>query len=364
MWQTLGAPSPVVLGTEVPWRAYETVMSPPHRRPSPSPRLVRLSAIGVVMIVTMAVGGCTESGRRSNGTGSEQPPPGSGTASSSVSVSCGRASTQLSFVSTRDGREEIYVLDINRPQDATRITDLPGAVEDPTWSPDGRHLAFRWFHNGSVGLYVASADGSNVRLLADGGVTPDWSPDGRLIAYARAPGDIWVVNVQAALRGHSSSSRVLIRRNARLTQMEYPRWSPDGKHLLFAGYVSGSFDVWVADAEGTHVRDITPQSSLEYSATWSPDGTKIVFDSNRDTTTGDDLYIVDSDGSNLRRITSSPTGGGPAWSPDGRWIAFVSTRDGNTELYIMRPDGTNQRRLTNDSAEDLGPVWLCRVPNS
>jgi Tol biopolymer transport system component len=281
-------------------------------------------------------------------------------ASPTTTATC--SSTRLSFVSERSGRLQIYSLDIRDPLKASRITRLPGAALDPTWSPDGGRLAFRWFRprTRAVGVYVARADGSDVMLLLDKAVTPAWSPDGRLIAYAHPNvRGISVIQVGEALRGDRSTIRVLVHT---AEQAEYPHWSADGTRLLFAGYRTGSFDLWVVDANGQHLRDLTPQPSLEYGATWSPDGKLIVFESNRDSTSqsGGDLYTITSDGRTIRRLTQGGNNYGPAWSPDGRWIAFNSRRDGNNEIYLMRPDGTQQRRLTHDRHEDLLASWVGR----
>ena len=284
--------------------------------------------------------------------------------STSAEPSCPR---WLSFVSTRSGRKQIYALDITHPSEVQKITRLTGQVFDPTWSPDGRRLAFRWFQprDDAVGVYVADADGSNVNLLVEGGVTPNWSPDGRLIAHA-GPKGISLVDVVRALNGDASASRALTRSDP-TTPQEYPDWSSDGSQLLFAGYRRaeggtsvGSYDIWIINADGTGLRDLTPYSSLEYGATWSPDGDQIVFGSLRGSSPdqGEDLFVIDTDGTDLRRLTTSGGNGAPAWSPDGRWIAFVSSREGNPDVYIMQPDGTGLRRLTTDPRGDYSPAWL------
>lgn len=186
----------------------------------------------------------------------------------------------LSFVSDRSGRKQICALDVRRPADVVRITRLPGHVFDTTWSPDARRFAFRWFRpkDDSVGVHVSEADGSDVDLVADGGVTPAWSPDGRYIAHA-GPEGISIVEADKALSRDSSASRALARTDPGSPQ-EYPQWSPDGHRLVFSGYASnGSYDIWGIDSDGGGLRDLTPRPSLGYGATWTPDGKRIMFGS-------------------------------------------------------------------------------------
>jgi TolB protein len=90
---------------------------------------------------------------------------------------------------------------------------------------------------------------------------------------------------------------------------------------------------------------------------WSPDGSKIVFQSTR---AGDEnqLFIMNADGSGVKQLTFTEAGNlTPSFSPDGTKIAFQSERDGNREIYVMNADGTNQTRLTDEETEDSHPKW-------
>ena len=156
---------------------------------------------------------------------------------------------------------------------------------------------------------------------------------------------------------------------------ENPTWSPDGTQIAFhSNRSAGRFNIYRMNADGTGLVPLTdfalPFSSR--SPSWSPDGTKIVFTSDRDGSRKSEIWVMNADGTNLIKLTTnlqlgSDLGGpfysfdrNPSWSPDGTKIAFSTNRDGiaNPEIYLMNADGSNQTRLTNNSAQDEVPSWL------
>jgi len=145
-----------------------------------------------------------------------------------------------------------------------------------------------------------------------------------------------------------------------------PDWSPDRSQILFASTLHGGGqadeEVYVMDADGSNVRRLTNtpgDSTSSWAADWSPDGQKIVFTSNRDGSTlgwdGYDLYVMNADGSNVQRLTREPGfDASPAWSPDGEHIAFRSDRKSTDGIWLIASDGTGPRRLSNHGAR---PAW-------
>ena len=129
-----------------------------------------------------------------------------------------------------------------------------------------------------------------------------------------------------------------------------PDWSPDGSQIAFVSYRSknkeilvGDADIYVMDASGGNVHNLTRHPALDTAPDWSPDGKQILFLSNRDG--GINTYVMDTDGQNVRRLTDYPPGGefadAPKWSPDGKQIAFEWVRAAGNGIYVMNINGRN-----------------------
>jgi uncharacterized protein YjdB len=242
-----------------------------------------------------------------------------------------------------------------------RRTTLSAFLRDEQGVAAGRASGVRW-----------SSDKPDVALAREGGVIDALSP-GRAAVTATASwgksakADVFVVGdlLVSSNRGGSfgiyqtraaGSLNLLPLLQDSATNIQAVL-GPDRTRIAFSSNRSGSFDLYLMDADGRNLRRLTTDAGNEGDPAWTPDGTQIVYTFTRGTTT--QVAIMPVDGGEARSLTTASGGNhSPSVSPDGRSIAFISVRDGNQEIYAMNLDGSNQRRLTKTSERESSPRFF------
>ncbi|EDM70355.1 translocation protein TolB precursor [Roseobacter sp. AzwK-3b] len=202
-------------------------------------------------------------------------------------------------------------------------------------------------------LAIMDYDGANVSYLTDSAsivLAPRFSPDGRQVLYTSYESGfprIYVLQVGSAQR------RVLEQQDG--TMSFAPRFAPDGRRVVYSLSSGGNTDLYMMDiGSGTSTR-LTNAPSIETAPSFSPDGSRIVFESDR--SGSPQLYIMPSAGGEAQRISfGQGRYGTPVWSPRGDLIAFTKQSKGRFHIGVIRTDGSEERLLTA-SFLDEGPTW-------
>lgn len=252
----------------------------------------------------------------------------------------------------------------------------------PSWSPDGTQLAFTGFELGPTvvipDIWVVSADGSDATNLTHSPgpsmLSPSWSPEGSQIVFASTDRDLWIIDVDSGNRRRIASD---------VAYYSSPAWAPDGSLIAYCSLPVtdgriGNNDIWVIRPDASDPERLTNRGDACLPA-WSPDSSQIAFtawmfaqDAARDHS---DVWVMSRDGSGQRNLTNDPArfDRAPDWSPDGTRIAFDSAgplrgredpavglvieHDPPADVYVMAAGGGAKTRLTTGGGADGAPAW-------
>jgi TolB protein len=227
----------------------------------------------------------------------------------------------------------------------------------PSFAPDGKQVSFSATAGGPSQVYVAFVDGTGIRPITNvpaGVGRPRWSPDGREILFVSRDrtSEISFVDVATGNITHISAEAGVMT----------PDWSPDGREIVFSAGVRDLKNLHVMNRDGSHRRTLTTDASavVNYSPAWV--GNQIVFSPLRRPGAPDStisLAIVSALGGNPRSLaTTAGRAQSPAFCRDGKRIAFQGQVVlGNTDVVVINADGSGERRLTTDPGLDETPAW-------
>ena len=260
--------------------------------------------------------------------------------------------SQIAYISWKE--RELWV--VRRDGSGLRkLASLPGfaSAAEPTWSPDGKQIAFSRGWRGAMAIYVVNSDGSGLARLSTprngvGDDGPVWSPDGTRIVFER-DGNYLEASVLVVMNTDGTGQH-------RLTPSVYgaaASWSPDGRRLAFQGIEGRGWDIWVVNADGSGLKNLThTKAPWDSRPRWSPTSNVLVFESKTRSRNGVDVHSITVEGTRHRNLTHSPKfDGEPEWSPDGQTIVFSSNRGPEVKtwsnIYVMPAPGRQPTNLTN-----------------
>jgi Tol biopolymer transport system component len=272
------------------------------------------------------------------------------------------ANGRIAYAEERVG-EPTDVLSVN--PDGTQLVNLspgPASEGQPTWSPDGKTIAFVSRSNvedSTSQIWTMNADGGDKRPLTDPSINtgqPAWSPSGQSLAFVREESNnFWQIytmrsdgtNVTPITTGPGDAFS--------------PAWSPDGQQIAFTRISNdtASFDIYRMAPDGTGVTRLTRLPEQEEAPDWSPDGARILFA--RAVFGFSELHTVNADGTNI--VGLGLQGDEPVWSPDGKKIAYRSFDFvGNAQVLNIATadaDGSGKHLLNSDLTNSLeySPDW-------
>jgi Tol biopolymer transport system component len=257
---------------------------------------------------------------------------------------------------------------------AVQLTAGPGYDYQPDWSRDGRWIVYATYDKDAIELHALDLQSGQSKQLTSGGnvnVEPRFSPDGKRIAFVSTAyngrfhifaddfSDGTLSNVQR-LTGETRSSLPRYYYSQFDTEIS-PTWSPDGSELVFVsnrGHIYGSGGFWRMKAEpGAEAREIYyEETTWKARPDWSPDGARLVYSSYLGRQ-WNQLWMMPANGGDTFPVSYGEYDNtAPRWSPDGKHIAFISNRGGNTSLWIQSAFGGTQRQLQITERRYLKPM--------
>jgi len=267
----------------------------------------------------------------------------------------------LAFVSDRDGDNEVYIMRVDGTG-RVNVTNHPGGDDNaPAWSPDRTRIVLSSRPNGHASeeeIYVVNAATGAVTQVTNNSLrdtSPCWSPDGTKIAYAAGGSNNWVIHVVNA-DGTGDSGP--------LAGGIDPAWSPDGIKIAYTSTVEwpNDLDIHVMNPNGSGQTNLTNDPDYSWCPAWSPDGTELAFFSCINWSPPFSILKMSSAGGAMQwlhqLIGGADVGNALCWSPDGSKIVFDTWVGNDSQIHTINADGTGHQTLLAEAGIDNDqPDW-------
>lgn len=273
------------------------------------------------------------------------------------------ADGRVAYVMQRQGIPTIYTMQADGSQQK-RLTLTDRAESAPSWSPDGKSIAFfsMGMDSGVQELHIVDLEsGATTKIVATGkdmGPSPaTWSADGKrlvvLASDAKAKNQVFVADrTTGTFRDISSKFAPRGAASAHI--------SPDGRLVAWVPDMRGRLPIIVTDIDSGESKDLTAGVEANHETPrWSPDGKRITFVSARggELDQRNEIYVMDADGKNVRNLSMNPMEDfDPKWSADGRRIVFTSLRNGTSQMFEVSVESGTTRQLSSTTSHDMDHV--------
>lgn len=254
----------------------------------------------------------------------------------------GKAQRYSLMVADYDGHSEFEVVSSSKP------------LMSPSWSPDGRNVAYVSFEGGQSGVYVHDLkSGAARKVAAFRGINgaPAWSPDGRQLALTLSRDDPGNPEIYVMELG-SGKLRQITYNRAIDTE---PTWTPDGNHLLFTSDRSGGPQIYRVAASGGRAERLTFEGNYNARPELSPDGKLVAMVHNNGN--GFRIGVLDLSNGTLQVVTEGPLDESPTFAPNGSMILYATGHRERGELAAVSVDGRVRQRLRLQRGDVREPAW-------
>ena len=255
---------------------------------------------------------------------------------------------------------KIEAAETNVTSNTTTLTEVPSETSPETTVSTSNEIIFSVLSDNLGTIYICGPDGSNLQKLIDGGIntSPSWNKKHSKIVFTpidpeSGVGGLYIYDIE------SKSKTLFLKRFS----PSDPSFSPDGNTIVFADFVedgSENAEIYTMGIDGSNLTKLTDNPARDYFPKYSPDGKTILFSSERDGNI--QLYTMSSNGENVKRLMENEfTDNCGGFSPDGLNIIFNSDRGGTSDIYSISSDGSGEaKNITNNSA---GNYEACYSPD-